>query len=152
MEAFDQPWKIPVEGGVGAYWGMFDALRQPKFAWSGPVVGVPSWPILFGAATLFPFLPLLWFLNRFRRYQLRGRLFFAGLAQGAVSLFTWMVYLTLSQYHTLYSATAWVVLLGALGPLLAIALTEAFELTELLWHKKLARRFPRVAPAKLESW
>jgi len=36
IEAFDQPWKIN-EGSVGAYWGVFDASRQAKFAWTGPV-------------------------------------------------------------------------------------------------------------------
>ena len=34
VEAFDQPWKTN-EGGVGAYWGLFDASRQAKFAWTG---------------------------------------------------------------------------------------------------------------------
>src|SRR5262249_48954329 len=91
MEAFDQPWKIPVEGGVGAYWGMFDAKRQPKFAWSGEIIGVPGWPVLFAFSTLVPALPLFWFLSRFRRFRARGRLFFAGLAQGSASLFTWIV-------------------------------------------------------------
>jgi len=152
MEAFDQPWKIPVEGGVGAYWGMLDASRQAKFAWSGPIIGTPSWPLLFALSTLLPLVPLLWFLNRFERYRLRGRIFFAGLAQSATSLFVWITYLTVSQYHSLYSATAWVVLLGALGVLLMIGLTEAFELTELLWHRRLARRFRPIAPVKLERW
>ena len=152
MEAFDQPWKIPVEGGVGAYWGVLDAERQPKFAWSGEIIGVPSWPLLFGLATFVPLLPLLWFLNRFDRFRARGRLFFAAFAQAAVSLFVWVGYLTVSQYHSAYSASAWVVLLGALGMLLVIALTEAFELTELLWHRKLVRRFRPVAPEKLERW
>jgi len=36
IEAFDQPWKT-FEGGVGPYWGMIDAKRDAKFAWSGPV-------------------------------------------------------------------------------------------------------------------
>ncbi|MGD9769626.1 MAG: glycosyltransferase, partial [Pseudolabrys sp.] len=36
IEAFDQPWKTN-EGGVGMYWGMFDASRHAKFAWTGPV-------------------------------------------------------------------------------------------------------------------
>ena len=36
VEAIDQPWKT-IEGGVGPYWGMFDASRQPKFAWTGPI-------------------------------------------------------------------------------------------------------------------
>ena len=42
VEAIDQPWKI-FEGGVGPYWGMFDASRQPKFEWTGrspiPITG-----------------------------------------------------------------------------------------------------------------
>ena len=36
VEAIDQPWKT-MEGGVGPYWGLFDASHQPKFAWSGPI-------------------------------------------------------------------------------------------------------------------
>ena len=30
IEAIDQPWKT-FEGGVGPYWGLFDASRQAKF-------------------------------------------------------------------------------------------------------------------------
>jgi exo-beta-1,3-glucanase (GH17 family) len=36
VEAIDQPWKT-AEGGVGPYWGLFDASHQPKFAWTGPI-------------------------------------------------------------------------------------------------------------------
>jgi|HubBroStandDraft_4_1064222.scaffolds.fasta_scaffold00740_9 exo-beta-1,3-glucanase (GH17 family)/cellulose synthase/poly-beta-1,6-N-acetylglucosamine synthase-like glycosyltransferase len=36
IEAIDQPWKT-MEGGVGPYWGLLDASRQPKFSWTGPV-------------------------------------------------------------------------------------------------------------------
>lgn len=36
IEAFDQPWKT-FEGGVGPYWGVISAARQPKFDWIGPV-------------------------------------------------------------------------------------------------------------------
>ena len=81
---------------------------------------MPSWPLLFAIATLVPLLPLLWFLNRFERFRTRGKIFFAGFAQAAASLFVWVSYLTVSQYHSVYSATAWVVLLGALGVLLVI--------------------------------
>ena len=35
VEAIDQPWKI-FEGGVGPYWGLFDAAREPKFALDRP--------------------------------------------------------------------------------------------------------------------
>jgi len=36
VEAFDQPWKTN-EGSVGPYWGIFDADRNPKFAFVGTV-------------------------------------------------------------------------------------------------------------------
>ena len=42
VEAIDQPWKI-FEGGVGPYWGMFDAARHPKFAWTGPITDPDHW-------------------------------------------------------------------------------------------------------------
>jgi exo-beta-1,3-glucanase (GH17 family)/cellulose synthase/poly-beta-1,6-N-acetylglucosamine synthase-like glycosyltransferase len=36
IEGIDQPWKT-MEGGVGPYWGLFDASRQAKFSWTGPI-------------------------------------------------------------------------------------------------------------------
>src|SRR6202163_292687 len=36
VEAIDQPWKT-MEGGVGPYWGLFDASRQAKFSWTGAI-------------------------------------------------------------------------------------------------------------------
>jgi len=36
VEGIDQPWKT-MEGGVGPYWGLFDASHQPKFEWTGPI-------------------------------------------------------------------------------------------------------------------
>jgi exo-beta-1,3-glucanase (GH17 family)/cellulose synthase/poly-beta-1,6-N-acetylglucosamine synthase-like glycosyltransferase len=36
IEGIDQPWKT-MEGGVGSYWGLLDASRQAKFAWTGPI-------------------------------------------------------------------------------------------------------------------
>src|SRR5471032_815187 len=42
VEAIDQPWKI-FEGGVGPYWGIFDASRQPKFSWTGIITNPDHW-------------------------------------------------------------------------------------------------------------
>jgi exo-beta-1,3-glucanase (GH17 family)/cellulose synthase/poly-beta-1,6-N-acetylglucosamine synthase-like glycosyltransferase len=42
VEAIDQPWKI-FEGGVGPYWGVFDAARNPKFDWSGLITDPNHW-------------------------------------------------------------------------------------------------------------
>src|ERR1700738_4084001 len=44
VEAIDQPWKY-FEGGVGPYWGILNAAREPKFAWSGPVVDEAYWKL-----------------------------------------------------------------------------------------------------------
>ena len=42
VEAIDQPWKI-FEGGVGPYWGVFDAARHPKFSWTGSITNPDHW-------------------------------------------------------------------------------------------------------------
>jgi exo-beta-1,3-glucanase (GH17 family) len=44
VEAIDQPWKF-FEGGVGPYWGILNASREPKFAWTGPIVDPDYWKI-----------------------------------------------------------------------------------------------------------
>ena len=49
IEAFDQPWKTN-EGGVGMYWGMFDASRHAKFA--GPDLSMTP---TIGSSAVSPF-------------------------------------------------------------------------------------------------
>jgi exo-beta-1,3-glucanase (GH17 family) len=44
VEAIDQPWKF-FEGGVGPYWGILDASREPKFPWTGPIVNENYWKL-----------------------------------------------------------------------------------------------------------
>src|SRR5947199_5891606 len=58
IEAFDQPWKT-AEGGVGMYWGLFDASRNAKFAWTGPVSDPDHWKIGAIAVLLGLLLSLL---------------------------------------------------------------------------------------------
>jgi exo-beta-1,3-glucanase (GH17 family)/cellulose synthase/poly-beta-1,6-N-acetylglucosamine synthase-like glycosyltransferase len=62
VEAVDQPWKF-FEGGVGPYWGILNAEREPKFAWTGPVVNANYWKlaiiaVLFGILMSLPILRL----------------------------------------------------------------------------------------------
>jgi exo-beta-1,3-glucanase (GH17 family)/glycosyltransferase involved in cell wall biosynthesis len=60
VEAIDQPWKT-MEGGVGPYWGIFDASRQAKFSWTG-TISDPDYLKRAGLAVLFGLvlsLPLL---------------------------------------------------------------------------------------------
>jgi exo-beta-1,3-glucanase (GH17 family)/cellulose synthase/poly-beta-1,6-N-acetylglucosamine synthase-like glycosyltransferase len=44
VEAIDQPWKTN-EGGVGPYWGVFDASRHAKFEWTGVLTSPDHWKI-----------------------------------------------------------------------------------------------------------
>jgi exo-beta-1,3-glucanase (GH17 family)/glycosyltransferase involved in cell wall biosynthesis len=62
VEAIDQPWKFS-EGGVGPYWGILNASREPKFAWSGPIVNPNHWnfaiiALLVGVLMSLPILRL----------------------------------------------------------------------------------------------
>ncbi|MDB5504318.1 MAG: glycosyl transferase, family 2 [Tardiphaga sp.] len=63
VEAIDQPWKF-FEGGVGPYWGILNAAREPKFAWTGPVVDEAHWKLagialLVGILLSLPVLQLV---------------------------------------------------------------------------------------------
>jgi exo-beta-1,3-glucanase (GH17 family)/cellulose synthase/poly-beta-1,6-N-acetylglucosamine synthase-like glycosyltransferase len=62
VEAIDQPWKF-FEGGVGPYWGILNASREPKFSWTGPVVDPDYWKLatialLVGVLLSLPILRL----------------------------------------------------------------------------------------------
>src|SRR5258708_10118726 len=63
VEAIDQPWKF-FEGGVGPYWGILNAAREPKFAWTGPIVNEAYWKLatialLVGILLSLPILRLV---------------------------------------------------------------------------------------------
>ncbi|MDB5631879.1 MAG: glycosyl transferase, family 2 [Tardiphaga sp.] len=63
VEAIDQPWKF-FEGGVGPYWGILNAAREPKFTWTGPVVDETYWKLagialLVGILLSLPILQLV---------------------------------------------------------------------------------------------
>jgi cellulose synthase/poly-beta-1,6-N-acetylglucosamine synthase-like glycosyltransferase/exo-beta-1,3-glucanase (GH17 family) len=62
VEAIDQPWKY-FEGGVGPYWGMLNAAREPKFSWVGPIENPDHWKLatialLVGVLMSLPILRL----------------------------------------------------------------------------------------------
>ncbi len=62
VEAIDQPWKT-FEGGVGPYWGLFDASRQAKFSWTGPItdpdyIKRASLAVLLGLLLSLPILAI----------------------------------------------------------------------------------------------
>lgn len=59
VEAFDQPWKVKLEGTVGGAWGVLNELRQPKFEVGGMVSNLPEWPLFAGLAVLLALILLV---------------------------------------------------------------------------------------------
>lgn len=140
VEAFDQPWKADLEGGVGAYWGLFDADRNPKFSFYGPLQDMPDWEYYAGGSAAIGFVLILWLLARQPSLRLRGRFFLAVLAQAVVSGATlvWAAYA--NRYVTLLDASVLGILAPGLLLLFLVVLTEGVEMGESLWTLRWRRR------------
>ncbi len=133
MEAFDQPWKAHLEGGVGSYWGVYDVNRRPKFAFTTPIVRMPEWHILaaISVAVALAVLGLLYLNSDALRN--RGRSFLAVVVYATATIAVWVIYDFTQQYMTVSSVIAGVLLLlGMLGVILVL-LAEAHEWAEAHW-------------------
>lgn len=104
MEAIDQPWKVEVEGWAGAYWGLYNADREQKFALDGVVVRDPHWQKKAGTAAVLALLPMLLVAFFLSDWNVFGRIFLAGLIQSCVS--TLIIGLNVPVTTTSTSATS----------------------------------------------
>lgn len=147
MEAIDQPWKRVNEGRTGAYWGVFNADRQPKFTFDGPVVVDPGWPRKAVVASIIALFPIVAFCIAFARFRIGGRLFFGIVIQAAMTLVVWLVTLPFEFYLNKLDWTMLGLLLPALAAMLMILLANAFEFTEVVWQKRWQRHFRPERPA-----
>lgn len=148
MEAFDQPWKHGIESGVGAYWGVYDADRAPKFPFSAPIVDIPNWPILAGISILVAVVVFGLLLIDSRLMRRRGRSFLAVVAYSAATAVVWIIYDYANQYMTITSVVVGVLLvLGMIG-VIVILFAEAHEWAEALWLKQHRRL---LTPAHLDD-
>ncbi|MFA7387263.1 MAG: glycosyltransferase [Thiohalobacteraceae bacterium] len=141
MEAFDQTWKREVEGDVGAYWGVYDVTRQPKFTFTEPIVEIPNWPILAGASVGFAVIVFMLLLIDSKRLHARGRSFLALVAYGAATAAVWIIYDYLNQYMTLTSVIVGVLLMLGMIGVIVVLLAEAHEWAEALWIREHRRLF-----------
>ena len=140
IEAFDRPWKTSDEGSVGAYWGVYNLDRQPKFNFEGPVVAIPQWRLLAVASVVMALLSLALLLIDGSSLRQRGRTFLTFVAFAGGSVLVWIGYDYSQQYSTWFSLTVGLLLgFGALGVFIVL-LTEAHELAEAVWVR--ARRRP----------
>jgi exo-beta-1,3-glucanase (GH17 family)/cellulose synthase/poly-beta-1,6-N-acetylglucosamine synthase-like glycosyltransferase len=147
MEAFDQPWKAGIEGAVGAYWGVYDADREPKFEFRKPIPRVPQWQVL-AAASVVTAAVLLWlFYFHSGALRNRGRSFLALVVHATAALLVWILYGLSQQYLTVTSVLVSAILLVGMVGVIAVLLAEAHEWAEAHWvtgHRRLLtpRRVP----------
>ncbi|MFZ5757239.1 MAG: glycosyltransferase [Pseudomonadota bacterium] len=150
MEAFDQPWKSRNEGSVGAYWGVWDVDRQPKFPFRGPIVEIPEWRLLVSLSIAFAILTFLVLLSDAHMLRKRALSFLAVVAFASTTTLVWMANVYLDQYVTLGTLLLGLLLaFSALGVTLVL-LVEAHEWAEAVWVRKRRRDFsapPATDPA-----
>jgi len=125
IEAFDQPWKTN-EGGVGMYWGIFDASRHAKFAWTGLVSDPDHWKIGAIAVLLGLLLSLPILARRTATFGEASTLAVAANAVGA--WFATVVAFWQTHYFVLGAAFALGLGIILLAPLVVIALARIEEI------------------------
>ncbi|MFZ4761963.1 MAG: glycosyltransferase [Alphaproteobacteria bacterium] len=142
MESIDQPWKRAIEGPAGTSWGIIDKHREFKFPFVGKIQETPHWPRLAILASVLAMPFILLFLRRFS-HGLRpvGILFYVGLIQAIASLLVGAVYQAFSMPILPSMGFAWSLLVLTQLVLIAVILTDGFELTETLWQKQLGRLY-----------
>jgi exo-beta-1,3-glucanase (GH17 family)/cellulose synthase/poly-beta-1,6-N-acetylglucosamine synthase-like glycosyltransferase len=147
MEAFDQPWKEKIEGTAGAYWGLYDSDRQPKYSFTGPVIENGYWPYLALAGSLLALPAILFFLLRWSNLRFEGRLFFATVTQGAGSLLIWTLLAGAERYMSWSDVILWSVMVAGQFALLGLLVTETGQMALMLWTRHWRREFKPLVPA-----
>ncbi len=133
MEAFDQPWKAQSEGSVGAYWGVYDVNRQPKFPFTADIVRIPEWRVLAGTAVGLAVLMLAGFSVGSRKLATVGRGFLAIVAYATATAVVWVLYEYSQQYMTVATVLVGILLIIGSTGVLAVLLAEAHEWAEAQW-------------------
>jgi exo-beta-1,3-glucanase (GH17 family)/cellulose synthase/poly-beta-1,6-N-acetylglucosamine synthase-like glycosyltransferase len=150
VEAIDQPWKF-FEGGVGPYWGILDANREPKFSWTGPIVTENYWKLAAIALLvgILMSLPIL----RLDRPTVMQALVLSVAANGvgawAATVFAYWA----GHYFVFGSAFAMTLGLILLVPLILIAMARIDEIAAIAFghgpRRLIAKSTEPMAPATI---
>ncbi|HEY4366542.1 MAG TPA: glycosyltransferase [Steroidobacteraceae bacterium] len=141
MEAFDQPWKARYEGAVGAYWGVYNVDRKPKFEFVKPIVRIPQWHVLAAISVIIAAILLALLYVNSTRIGTRGRSLLAIVVYAAATVAVLVIYTYSQQYLTFASVLIGTFLiLGMLG-VIAVLLAEALEWAEAHWFTARRRAF-----------
>jgi exo-beta-1,3-glucanase (GH17 family)/cellulose synthase/poly-beta-1,6-N-acetylglucosamine synthase-like glycosyltransferase len=133
MEAFDQPWKARYEGAVGAYWGVYDVDREPKFAFVEPIVRIPQWQTLAAISVVLASLVLALLYVHSRTLDARGRSLLAIVVYAVTAAAVWIIYDYSQQYFTLRSVLVGAPLILSMFVVIAVLIAEAHEWAEAHW-------------------
>ncbi len=147
VEAFDQPWKMSLEGSAGAYWGIFNADRQPKYPMDSDVIAMPNWENWATGAAVFSVVLMALFLFTRSSMKLPGLLFFGLIANLAASTIFWSMSIGAQQYQTNITIVFWGILVLMQVMAAVILLIESLEIAEVIWHRKTARTFQPLTPS-----
>jgi cellulose synthase/poly-beta-1,6-N-acetylglucosamine synthase-like glycosyltransferase/exo-beta-1,3-glucanase (GH17 family) len=149
VEAIDQPWKFN-EGGVGPYWGILNAAREPKFAWTGPVEDPAYWKLM-GIALLVGVLMSLPILRLVQPTVMQALMLSAAANGVGAWVATVFAYWT-GHYFVWGSAFALILGLTLLVPLVLIAMARIEEIAAIAFGRKPQRLITKteaVAPATM---
>jgi len=135
MEAFDQPWKRQDEGEVGAYWGLFDGEREPKYRFEEPEIGRSAWPGLALVAASFGALAFLLSTFGARGLAWQGFTLLAATSCWVANETLFGLYEYLDRYWTVPSVLAAVLLLAGIAGMILLVLIEAHEWAEAQFKK-----------------
>lgn len=146
IEAFDQPWKMAGEGRAGAYWGMWNAWREPKYALNGAVLEDPWAGYKAWTASALGLALMLAFLLAVPKVSTAGRIGFCAVAQAVVSLCVVLVSIPLAHYLTLPDFFGLVLVVAALAFISATLLAQAFEFSDRFWPQGVDQHPPAAEP------
>jgi cellulose synthase/poly-beta-1,6-N-acetylglucosamine synthase-like glycosyltransferase/exo-beta-1,3-glucanase (GH17 family) len=149
VEAIDQPWKY-FEGGVGPYWGILNAAREPKFSWTGPIVNPDYWKLatialLVGILMSLPILALV-------EPTILQALLLSAAANGVGAWAATVFAFWNGHYFIFGSAFALTLGLILLVPLVLIAMARIEEIAAVAFGRgphRLIRKPAMVAPATM---
>src|SRR6202051_3891321 len=149
VEAIDQPWKF-FEGGVGPYWGILNAAREPKFAWTGPIVDDAYWKLATIALLvgILMSLPIL----RLAEATVMQSLMLSAAANGVGAWVATVFAYWNGHYFVFGSAFALTLGLILLVPLVLIAMARIEEMAAIAFGAKprrLIAKSAQLAPATI---
>ena len=140
VEAVDQPWKsYDLEGKAGGYWGLWNADRQPKFSWTGPVERFPQWWAGAVWSLLLSLPVMLFFLWRWPTIGMAGQVGFCGLVALSASALVYGGVVAAGSYMVASEMAGWALLAAFLVLSLAMALVQALEMAETIWRGRWTR-------------